>query len=79
MLCLAWNVEFDSDEVERLFAESDENVSGGQYTFWASGRLSVSGRVDEYEPGTVWRSVQSYTEFSPQRSGARLSASRARQ
>lgn len=60
------NVELHPGEVERILTEAQADaVSAKQYTLWNSGGLSVTGRVEEYEPGTLWLRVESKKAFSP--------------
>jgi hypothetical protein len=51
------NVELRASEIERLFAEARCGASPEEYTFHASPEVVVSGRVEEYVPGSVWLSV----------------------
>ncbi len=55
----AFGVSFAAAECERVFrdAESDQ-VSAKQYEFYSSPSLSISGRVDEYEPEEIWISAK---------------------
>ena len=51
----ALGVSFDGGECERVFRDAAEDqVTVKCYTFFTSPRLSVTGRVDEYEPESVW-------------------------
>jgi hypothetical protein len=55
----AFGVSFDGVECERVFRDAAEDqVSARQYLLFQSARLVVSGRVDEYEPETIWLRVQ---------------------
>ncbi len=46
-------------ECERVFRDAtDDQVSAKRYSFFASSRLAVTGRVDEYEPESVWLRVE---------------------
>ena len=50
----ALGVSFLGAECERVFRDADEDhVSAKRYTFFASSRLRVTGKVDEYEPESV--------------------------
>lgn len=57
--CSDWNaplgVSFDGSECERVFRDAvADQVSAKRYSFFDLPRLSVTGRVDEYEPESVW-------------------------
>jgi hypothetical protein len=55
----ALGVSFDGAECERVFRDAAENqVSAKRYAFFESPRLLVTGRVDEYEPESVWVRVE---------------------
>jgi len=55
----ALGVSFAGAECERAFRDAAEDqVSAKRYTFFESPRLSVTGRVDEYEPESMWVQVQ---------------------
>jgi hypothetical protein len=48
-------VSFAGAERERVFRDAaDDQVSAKRYTFFESPRLTVRGRVDEYEPESIW-------------------------
>lgn len=52
------NVELSAREIERLFSDARAGESpAGPYVFHESPDVVVSGRVEEYELGTVWLSV----------------------
>ena len=52
------DVELRASEIERLFANSASGLSSKKdYEFHRSPRVLVTGRVDEYEPESVWLSV----------------------
>jgi len=54
----AFGVSFSGAECERVFREANEDqVSTKRYTLFASPRLTVTGRVDEYEPDSIWLRV----------------------
>ena len=56
----ALGVSFAGAECERVFRDAAEDqVSAKQYTFFESPGLAVTGRVDEYEPESVWVQVRS--------------------
>jgi hypothetical protein len=55
----ALGVSFAGSECERVFRDATEDqVSSKRYTFFESPRLSVTGRVNEYEPDSVWVRVE---------------------
>lgn len=55
----ALGVSFSGDEWERVFRDVSENqVSAMKYMFFESPGLVVSGRVDEYEPDSIWLRIQ---------------------
>ena len=55
----ALGVTFNGVECERVFRDAGENqVSAKQYVLFESPRIVVSGRVDEYEPESIWLRVQ---------------------
>jgi hypothetical protein len=52
-------VSFSGSECARVFSDAAEDqVSAKQYVFYESPRLVVTGRVDEYEPESVWLNVR---------------------
>jgi hypothetical protein len=55
----ALGVPFSGAECERVFqdAESD-SAPAGSYTFFQSAHLSVTGRVEDYEPETIWVEIR---------------------
>lgn len=54
----ALGVPFSGAECERVFEEStSDSISAKSYVFFESATLSVFGRVDEYEPETIWIEV----------------------
>jgi len=56
----ALGVSFAGSECERVFRDAAEDqVSPKRYTFFESPSLRVTGRVEEYEPETVWLQVRS--------------------
>ncbi len=55
----AFGVPFAGAECERVFRDAaDDRVSAKRYKFFESTQLSVTGRVDEYEPESVWGHVE---------------------
>ena len=55
----ALGVSFAGAECERVFLDAaQDRVSSKRYTFFESLRLAVTGRVDEYEPETIWLTVE---------------------
>ncbi len=55
----ALGVSFDGAECERVFRDAaEDHISAKQYTFYGSARLAVTGRVDEYEPDSLWLRVE---------------------
>lgn len=55
---LLLGVPLDPSEIERVFSDSiADQVSEKHYCFFASPRIQVRGRVDDYEPETIWLSV----------------------
>lgn len=55
----AIGISFNGVECERIFREAAENqVTAKQYVLFESRRLIVEGRVDEYEPESIWLRVQ---------------------
>ena len=57
----AFGVSFAGAECEQVFRDADDDqVSAKRYTFFESSRLSVTGRVDEYEPDSIWVQVRGY-------------------
>lgn len=55
----ALGVSFSGIECERVFRDAAEDqVSAKQYVLFESPRFVVSGRVDEYEPESIWLRVQ---------------------
>jgi hypothetical protein len=55
----ALGVSFAGAECERVFRDAvEDQVSAKRYAFFESPRLSVTGRVDEYEPESVWVRVE---------------------
>lgn len=51
----ALDVSFAGAECERVFRDgAEDQVSAKQYTFFESPCLVVTGRVNEYEPESVW-------------------------
>src|SRR5438477_9646116 len=54
------DVDLRASEIERLFEASKAGGSLAQaYEFHRSPHVLITGRVDEYEPETVWISVKS--------------------
>jgi len=52
-------------EMERVFREATEDhVSAKEYVFYRSPDLSITGRVDEYEPETVWLRIEGRSEIA---------------
>lgn len=52
-------VSFSGAECERVFRDAKgDQVSAKRYTFFTSPRLAVTGRVDEYEPESIWIRVE---------------------
>jgi hypothetical protein len=52
-------VSFAGVECEREFRDcAEDQVSAKRYTFFESPRLAVTGRVDEYEPESLWMQVR---------------------
>jgi hypothetical protein len=50
----ALGVGLSAPEAERAFREAAEDrVSAREYVFHESGKLLITGRVDEYEPGVM--------------------------
>jgi len=55
----ALGVSFAGAERVRVFRDAAEDqVSAKRYTFFESPRLNVTGRVDEYEPESIWLRVE---------------------
>ena len=55
----ALGVSFSGAESERVFRDTNkDHVSAKQYAFFESPWLSVTGRVDEYEPESLWVRVE---------------------
>ncbi len=55
---LLLGVRFDPSEIERVFSDSiADQVREKRYCFFESPRIQVRGRVDDYEPETIWLSV----------------------
>src|SRR5262245_23739044 len=55
---LLLGVPLDRSEIERVFSDSiTGQVSEKNYCFFESPRTQVRGRVDAYEPETIWLSV----------------------
>jgi len=55
----ALGISFNGVECERIFREAvEDQVSAKNYLLFESRRLVVSGRVDEYEPESIWLRVQ---------------------
>jgi len=55
----ALGVTFNAAECERVFRDATVNqMSSKQYVLFESSRFNVSGRVDEYEPESIWLRVQ---------------------
>ena len=61
----ALDVELDPDETERLFANAKDNVSHQEYVLRQLADFTVTGRVDDHEPGTVWVCIESRKAYSP--------------
>lgn len=54
----ALGVALSAPEAERVFREAAEDqVSAKDYVFHQSRGLSITGRVDKYEPETIWLRV----------------------
>jgi hypothetical protein len=54
-----FDVVLDSRECERVFQDAAEDqVSAKEYLFFESSVLSIRGKVDEYEPETIWLTVE---------------------
>ena len=48
-------------EIERVFSDKqNDQVSVKYYEFLSSSCVRVTGKVDEYEPGTIWLCVQGH-------------------
>lgn len=57
-LSVVLRIDLRASEIERLFRASDSGERTAQsYEFHSSPSVSVQGRVDEYEPESVWLSV----------------------
>jgi hypothetical protein len=57
-VCVVLRIDMRASEIERLFNASASGDSTAQsYEFHRSAHVVVTGRVDEYEPGSVWLSV----------------------
>lgn len=55
----ALGVSFAGAECLRVFRDAvEDQVSAKRYTFFESPRLAVTGRVDEYEPESIWVRVE---------------------
>jgi hypothetical protein len=55
----ALGVSFSGAEWEHVFLDAEgDQVSAKQYVFFESLRLSVTGRVDEYEPERIWIEIK---------------------
>ena len=55
----ALGVSFSGAEWERVFRDAaDDQISAKHYVFFESSRLAVTGRVDDYEPESVWIQVK---------------------
>jgi len=62
----ALNVEFNPAEMERVFMDAKANqVQTKQYAFHQSKGLIVTGRVDGYEPESIWLRVESAKSLAP--------------
>ncbi len=49
------DISLSGSEIKRIFIESEENqVSEKKYTLFKSSHISVTGKVDEYEPETIF-------------------------
>jgi hypothetical protein len=60
------DVEFNSAETERVFADEREGGSSPKnYVFYERPGLRVIGQVDDYEPGDLWLVVESRRHFQP--------------
>jgi hypothetical protein len=58
----ALNVSFAGPECEKVFVDaSADHVSAKHYTFFKSSDLTVTGRVDAYEPESIWIRIQSHS------------------
>lgn len=55
----ALGVSFAGAECERVFRDAAEDqVSAKRYSFFESPRMSITGRVDEYEPESLWVRIE---------------------
>ena len=62
----ALDVEFSVEAAEKIFSDSEEDaVSEKRYTLWTGPRLTVTGLVEEYEPGEVLLTVEGVKTLSP--------------
>ncbi len=60
------NVEFNPAEVERLFDATEQDAApNGEYVFWQGRNISVTGKVEQYEPYDVFLRVESRRLFTP--------------
>ena len=60
------DAEFNVGIVEKIFSDSkDDQVSAKYYVLWTAKRQSVTARVDEYEPGDIWLTLQTPNSLSP--------------
>jgi len=58
----ALGVSFDVVQCERIFHDAANNqVDVKQYVLYNSSTLIVSGRVDDYEPESIWLHVEGVT------------------
>lgn len=62
----ALGVSFSGTEWERVFRDAElDQVSVKEYLFFESSSLTVTGRVDAYEPESIWLRIegsQNHTE-----------------
>ena len=55
----AFAVTFAGAECDRVFRDAAlDQVTAKRYKFFESPQLSITGRVDEYEPESVWIRVE---------------------
>jgi hypothetical protein len=56
---VAMGIYFSGVECERVFTDSEEDqVSAKRYLFHTSPSVVVTGRVDDYEPETIWLRIE---------------------
>lgn len=60
------DVELNPAIVEQVFSDTEADaVSAKRYAFWSGPGMEVTGHVQEYEPESLWLTIQSQRVHKP--------------